>query len=128
MARRSAISDAVLSADDIRPIFRSRVDEKYFTLPSLSETLHRDYAVLPPGGLTRWEINRLTRPGTYPGMSSAGVDVLGVLLWAVEKGGKAWERYQVRRVREEIRREIAAIEEANRRKAAADAKAPDPIR
>ena len=121
---RAVLSASVISVEDQRPIFRSRTDEKYWALPSLASRFRRDYPVPPPGTMTRWEINRLTRPGTYPGMDFAGVNVLPAIQLLMKEAKKAWERYEVKRVREEIRREIAAIEEANRRRAS-EIKTPD---
>ena len=138
LAGGSTFTIGKLSPDDTRPVFRSRVDEKAFKLPDLKTRLNTGFEAVPPGGLTQYEINRLITPDMYRGMAVfTNKEVLRVMAlalrnalllrgigWAVDKGMDAWDQHQVERIREEIRQEIAAIEEENRRKAA-EIKTPD---
>ena len=138
LAGGSAFTIGDLTPEDRRPVFRSRVDEKAFKLPDLKARLNTGFEAVPPGGLTQYEINRLITPDMYRGMAVfTNKEVLRVMAlalrnalllrglgWAVDKGMDAWDQRQVEQIREEIRKEIAAIDEENRRKAA-EIKPPD---
>lgn len=127
-----------LSPDDLRPVFRSRVEERAFKLPEFVATLDAGFEAVPPGGLTQHEINRLITPDMYRGMAVfTNQEVLRVMAlalrnalllrglgWAIDKGKDIWADRQVERVREEIRQEIAAIE-AEKRRQASRIKRPD---
>jgi hypothetical protein len=129
-----------LSPNDLRPVYRSRVEERAFKLPDFVSTLGSGFVAVPPGGLTQYEIDRLITPDMYRGMAVfTNQEVLRVmalalrnalllrgLSWAVDKGKDAWDAHQVERIRDEIRKEIAAIEEENRRKAS-EIKTPGPV-
>ena len=141
LGSESTFSVDRLPPEELRPIYRSRVEERAFKLPDFRATLDVGFTAVPPGGLNQYEINRLVTPDMYRGMAlftnSEVLRVMALALrnalllrglgWAVDKGMDAWDRRQVEQMREQIKKEIEAIEEENRRKAA-EIKTPDPPR
>lgn len=125
--------DSPETTADGKPIYRSRAEATLFKMPDFKETLKFGFEPIPPGGRDLYEFNRLVTPPEFRGVAMfTNQEVLKVMAlalrnalalkairWTAAQTFEVLHERELQKIREEIRTELAAIDAASKKGAAA---------